>query len=104
LLTALFFPGPALGQVDNGYYYGGFGPGMMGWMWGGGGIFMMIFVVIFWILIIIGIVYLVKWLAETSNSNEKKSENKAVEILQERYVNGEIDKKEFEEKMKDISR
>ncbi|MBN1850514.1 MAG: SHOCT domain-containing protein [Deltaproteobacteria bacterium] len=70
----------------------------LGWF---GGIFM----IIFWVLIIIGLVFLIKWLIHgtrgESDSQHKRPSN-AMEILKERYARGEIDKQEFEEKKKDL--
>ena len=74
---------------------------MMNFGFGPFGGFGLIFMIIWWVLIIAGIVALIKWL--TSQSRGTNSHGKsALEILQERYARGEIDKKEFEEKKRDL--
>ncbi len=76
--------------------YGGWN-NMMGW---GGFGFGWIFMIIFWILIILGVVALVRYLG---NSGKVSKDHKTpLEILKERYAKGEIDKKEFEEMKKDV--
>ncbi len=69
----------------------------MGWLgWGLGGLFM----VIFWVLIIWAIIAFFRGCHGSSHWMEGK--DRALEILKERYAKGEIDKKEFEEKKKDL--
>jgi putative membrane protein len=67
-------------------------------MWGAGFLFMLFF----WILIIVVIASLVH-----CSSNLRRGgcnmEKTPLQILQERYAKGEIDKKEYEEKKKDLS-
>lgn len=69
---------------------------MMGW----GGGFFMIFI---WVVIIVGIAFLVKWLAATSGRGAGTSAKESpMETLKRRYAAGEIGKEEFDEKKRDL--
>jgi putative membrane protein len=89
----------AFAQWGGGYGGWGHGPGMMGGYGGGwyGGIFM----IVFWIVVIVGIVFLIRWLVQSTRGGAGSAES-ALEILKRRYANGEINKKEFEQKKKDL--
>lgn len=77
------------------------GGDMMGWG-GGWGWFGFVHMVLWWFLIVLGIVVLVKWLVGSGSGGRGSPEQRALEILAERYARGEIDKKEFEEKKRDL--
>jgi len=94
----------AMAQPGPGYDRWYMGPGIMG-HWGMGwigGIFM----IVFWIVVIIGLVFLIRWLIHTtrgaSGPTHPGHSSRALEILGERYAKGEIDKEEFEQKKKDL--
>ena len=104
LSVVLYGAGDAF-AYGGGYYGYGMGPGMMGWGYGGMGWLGFIFMIAFWALIIIGIVFLIKWLAGLSGQGAHltgKGED-ALDILKKRYARGEINKEEFEEKKKDLN-
>jgi len=70
-----------------------------GWGMGfGGGIFM----ILFWVVIIVAVVMLVKWLAGGSSRIDLPRERSALDILKERYARGQIGEDEFEQKKRDI--
>ena len=65
------------------------------WMFGG-------FMWLFWILIIVGIVFLVNWIIRQSRFSKTGDSENPLEILKKRYAKGEIEKEEFEKMKKDL--
>lgn len=71
-----------------------------GWVHGFGGPFMLVF----WVLVIVGILAVVKWLMAGSGSGSQQTPTKTpLQILEERYARGEIDREEFEQKKRDLT-
>ncbi|OGD30695.1 hypothetical protein A2W60_01755 [Candidatus Azambacteria bacterium RIFCSPHIGHO2_02_46_12] len=64
--------------------------------------FWWIFMILWLALIIAGITALTKWFISRSRGTREHRDKSASEILRERYARGEIDRKEFEEKKKDL--
>lgn len=73
----------------------GFGYGYGAWSWVG-----FILMLAFWIVIILALAAGLKWLIQRGSGSERAKS--ALGILEERYAKGEISKKEFEEKKKDL--
>jgi putative membrane protein len=69
------------------------------WMWGPGGIVMMLVMLTFWGLVITGLVLGVRWLARQGREDRS---DRALDILRERYARGEINKEEFEARRRDL--
>lgn len=68
------------------------------WGWGHM-IFGSVMMLLFWGVIIVGIVIVVRWLAGgVSQQSGSSSQKRSLEILEERFARGEIDKEEFEER------
>ena len=86
-----------------GYYngYSGYNPMMSGWGFGFGWVFQMIF----GILIAVAIIVLIVWIVKSARYGHRgmRYGGSALDILNERYAKGEIAKKEYEEKKKDLS-
>ena len=61
--------------------------------------------IIFWILVLAALVYFIKWLIQSPGRRQTDTAggSRALEILQERYARGEIDKAKFETMKKDLS-
>ncbi len=68
----------------------------MGWGWIGLGI---VHMALFWILVILGITVLVKWLAGSSSDREG---DRAMDVLRERYAKGELTREQFEQMKRDL--
>jgi putative membrane protein len=73
--------------------FSGMGFGDFGFSW--------IFTVVFWALVILGVIYLIKYI--TGSDRKESQRETALDILKKRYARGEINKEEFEEKKKDLS-
>lgn len=101
MMGSAFAPGSFGGTKGGGNPMMGFGGwnNMMGG-WGGIGILGAITMLAFWLLLILGVVALLRYLGVSSRSND--ASKSALDILKERYASGEIDKKEFEERKKDL--
>ena len=73
---------------------------MPGWMmsgWGMGfGLFGWLMMLLFWILIIVGVVFVVRWFISEGKAKGLRTEETALDILKKRYASGEIDKDQFE--------
>lgn len=76
-------------------------PGMMGWSHGMGW-FMHVLMIVSWIVVIVGIIVIFRWLVRPKSNRVKggEPEDSALGLLKRRYAKGEIDKDEFEEKKK----
>lgn len=89
----------AAGRPDNWHY---------GWDWGWGWghmIFGSLMMIVFWGGLILVIVLAVRWLGGGSSreAGSPRSRTRALDILQERFARGEIDKEEFEERKRLLS-
>ena len=73
-----------------------------GWGWGMG--FGMVGMVFFWGLVIFGIVVLVKRVGGSPASSGTPAPTTALDILDERYARGDIEKPEFEEKKRALGK
>lgn len=66
----------------------------------GGGMFFGWF---FWIALIVGGIWLVKFFTDQNRTQRQRGTDKTpIDILKERYANGELNRKEFEELKNDL--
>ena len=94
-------------QASN-YPCWGMGPWMMGGAWGWiGGIFMMFF----WILVLVAVVLLIRWLVTAGGNRPPAPQGprsvggpveSALDILKKRYARGEITKEQFDLMKRDL--
>jgi putative membrane protein len=69
-------------------------------MWGVWGFGMMLVMLTFWVLVIVGLIALVRWLVTQGRASRTDS---ALDILRQRYARGEINKEEFDAKKRDLA-
>ncbi len=74
--------------------------GGFGWFPGFGWIFMLLL----WGLVILGILAILKLLATGRDSGKAPSPRSDLDILEERYARGEIDRDRFEQEKRDLAR
>jgi putative membrane protein len=97
MVLAILAPTPVLAQERTWEWQWGMHPMMF--MWGAGGLIVMLMMLVFWGLVIAGLVFGVRWLAGQGPSSRR---DEALEILRQRYARGEIDKQEFETRKRDL--
>lgn len=71
----------------------------MWWMWGAGGLVMMVMMLVFWALVITALVVGVRWIMRQGT----RPRDAALDVLRERYARGEIDRQEFEARRRDLA-
>ena len=75
-------------MMDGSYGFGHAGGGFIG--------------IIFWIILIVAVVAIFRWLMDNRSSGSQSKS--ALDILNERYARGEIDQQEYERKRSEITR
>jgi putative membrane protein len=103
IILAIFLVVPLLWGSTLGWQgrsWGMMGPGMMGGF--GFGWFMPVLMIFFWGLVIWGVVALVRGLSG-SKYCDSSVESSALEILKRRYARGEVSKREYEEKKRELT-
>lgn len=73
---------------------------MDGFGWGPG--FGWISMILFWGVVILAIAGLAKWLMQQPSGGGSLRGETPLQILQERYARGEIDREEYEQKRQDL--
>ncbi|MDE2399050.1 MAG: SHOCT domain-containing protein [Burkholderiales bacterium] len=80
----------------------------MMWNFGGVGAWCMglglVAMILFWALIVLAVAALVRWLSRGALSGRDATRGRTpLQIVQERYARGELDREEYEQKVKDLA-
>src|SRR5919197_6327746 len=86
LRLAVFAPTSAAAQERTWEWQWSTHPVMF--MWGAGGLVMMLMMLVFWALVIAGLILALRWLMRQGGAVRH---DEALEILRQRYARGEID-------------
>jgi putative membrane protein len=70
----------------------------MMWDWGPGAGWMVLLMALFWG----GMILLIVWVVRQFTGSNRQGRSSAMEILEERYARGEIDREEFESRRQDL--
>jgi len=69
--------------------------------------FAWVFMILFWVLIIVGVITLVRWLTASASRRDQGMppplHKTPTDILRERYARGEIDREEFMQRLEDLN-
>jgi len=81
---------------------------MMDWgngMWGGGNWVMILFSIAFLVAVIVGIVFVVRALSGGGSGGDQQVRQPETpeELVRRRYAAGEINREEYEQKLRDLS-
>ena len=102
-IAVVAISGTAVADMVDGAGYGYHGGWHGGWGWGGM-IFGPLFMILLLVLVIAGAALLLRWLGGAPSAGSGATSSNALHILEERFARGEIDKDEFEEKRRLLSR
>jgi putative membrane protein len=97
LALVLVAPASVLGQNRTWEWQWGMHPMMF--MWGAGGLVMILMMLVFWGLVIAELVLGLRWLTSQGRGTGR---DEALEILRQRYARGDIDRQEFETRKRDL--
>ena len=70
---------------------------------GGWGLGMMLMMLLFLALIVVGIVFVVRVLLRRRADGPRSGSNRALDILDERFARGELDRDEYEERRRTLT-
>lgn len=70
---------------------------------GGWGLGMMLMMLLFLALIVVGIVFVVRSFSDGGRMAPRSGSNRALDILDERFARGELDRDEYEERRRTLT-